>query len=78
MAMAGREDDNRSDRETAEGLASVWWMNNDEMAEVSSAISRRTGCRTPTPQHIHVVIGGPEQRDITGDAGDSDVDMNTD
>ena len=29
-------------------------------------------------QRIHVVIGGPEQRDITGDAGDSDVDIDTD
>ena len=78
MATAGREDDNGSDRETAEGLASVRWMNNDEMAEVSSATSRRTGRRTPTPQRIHVVTGGPERRDITGDAGDSDADMNTD
>ena len=78
MATAGREDDNGSDRETAEGLASVRWLNNDEMAEVSSATSRRTGRRTPTPQRIHVVTGGSERRDITGDAGDSDADMNTD
>ena len=53
-------------------------MNNDEMAEVSSATSRCTGRRMPTPQRIHVVTGGPERRDITGDAGDSDIDMNTD
>ena len=42
------------------------------------ATSCRTGRRTPTPQRIHVVTGGPERKDITGDAGDSDADMNTD
>ena len=78
MATVGREDNNGSDREIAEGLASVRWINNDEMAEVSSATSRRTGRCTPTLQRIHVVTGGPERRDITDDAGDSDVDMNTD
>ena len=78
MAMTGRKDDNGSDHEMAEGLSLIRWMNNNEMAEVSSATSRRTGCRTPTPQRIHAVTGGPERRDITGDAGDSDIDMNTD
>ena len=53
-------------------------MNNDEIAEVSSAILCRTGRRMPTPQRIHVVTGGPEWKDITGNAGDSDVDVNTD
>ena len=78
MATIGREDDNGSDWEIAEGLASVRWMNNNEIAEVSSVMSRCMGRCMPTPQYIHAVTGGSERRDITGDAGDSDVDINTD